>query len=253
MSTFRIATWNTQGNSFANGKLASLVYKCAPDIICLQECGNLFDIIKFEKVVCDIYRGQTQIGRKKIYDVFYYPWSGGNKRCSLATLISRGKFIPIPEDELGPEDEKLDELPVKVYSTTFKAVETRNSRGDVLRTRPMLRTNVYMESDNRDQPIDVSINNMHLISGNKQYALSMFDQFFRVCSGNFIMIGDMNIPPDQMFKQYRYNLYFPRLLTQQRGNILDFMYSSLKSRLVESASYFADSDHRPVVYDITIE
>ena len=55
-----------------------------------------------------------------------------------------------------------------------------------------------------------------------------------------------------MAEQYRYNLYIPRLLTQQSGKILDFMYTSLKSEVVESASYFADSDHRPVVYDITI-
>lgn len=252
MSTFRIATWNTQGNSFANGKLSSLVKNCAPDVICLQECGNLFDIIKFEEGKWGIHRGQKQIGEKNIYDVFYYPWGGENKRCSMATLIRRGKFISKTEDELGPEDEKTDKLPVEVFSTAIKAVETRNSHGSVLNTRPMLRTIIYIENSIYNSPLSISINNMHLISGKQIYAQSMFDQFYRHCRGKFIMIGDMNITPDQMAEQYRYNLYIPRLLTQQSGKILDFMYTSLKSEVVESASYFADSDHRPVVYDITI-
>lgn len=255
MLKFRIATWNTQGAAFSDGKLLTLVYTCKPDIICLQECGNLQGIVNFKRISWGIHRGEKEICKNHVYDVFYYPWGVGNKRCSMATLIRRGKFLSEPEYDSKFLVKKRNDYFVKVHSTTINAVEMRNSRGDVLRTRPMLRTNVYMESGNFDLPIAVSINNMHLISGNRQCAQSMFDQFYRACRGKYIMIGDMNISADQMAEQYqnRYNLFAPRVLTQQSGSILDFMYTSLTSDLVESASYFASSDHRPVVYDITIE
>ena len=61
MSEFRIATWNTQGNAWAEGKLASLVNSCSPDVICLQECGNLFSTSRgdFQRVRSSLYLKYT--------------------------------------------------------------------------------------------------------------------------------------------------------------------------------------------------
>ena len=91
MSTFRIATWNTQGNAFGEGKMNHLISAFNPDIICLQECGNLDGtsvVFQRDSRVGQIRRGTYEHGTRNgiKYEVLFYPWRGAS-RCSMAVLV----------------------------------------------------------------------------------------------------------------------------------------------------------------------
>ena len=241
MTKFRIATWNTQGNSFAEGKLSSLV-KFAPDIICLQETGNLYGSIEFPIKSWDCHRGVKVIG-DYFYDVIYYPW-GENLRCSLATLLKRGAFVGMHSDDVEMpylSNSEVPPLDVDYWPIIDPCFQD---------TRPMLSSSVYVEDDSLRRRI--TINNVHLISGNHVAAQKMFNFFVSDCRGNYIIIGDMNIPTDIIEVPCISYLHAPNEFTQQGGKVLDYAYTSLQCELIGVDTCFRNSDHLFVVYEITI-
>lgn len=91
MLALKVATWNTQGNAFSEGKINHLISTFYPDIICLQECGNLDGtrvVFQDGYSAGGIRRGTYEHGiRSGIkYNVFFYPW-GRIGRCSMAVLV----------------------------------------------------------------------------------------------------------------------------------------------------------------------
>ena len=86
----KIITWNTQGNALSEGKLKTIL-KYDPDVICLQECWNLFAVFgyDFERVRSSLYYKICSLGtqfRPMHYHVYYYSWRNAS-RCSMATLV----------------------------------------------------------------------------------------------------------------------------------------------------------------------
>lgn len=118
------------------------------------------------------------------------------------------------------------------------------------RTRPMLRTSVYVEDGSLRRRI--TINNVHLISGKQSAAQELFNFFVSYCRGNYIIIGDMNIPSGMITVPYKSYLYTPHKFTQIGGNVLDYAYTSLQCELIGVDTCFRNSDHQFVVYEITI-
>ncbi len=91
METITLVTWNTQGNAFAEGKINNLINTYHPDIICLQECGNIWGTsVKFSNCIDNqINRGTFTYDEYEgpEYSVFYYPWNGAC-RCSMAVMVN---------------------------------------------------------------------------------------------------------------------------------------------------------------------
>ena len=242
MSIFRIATWNTQGNSFAEEKLASLVNKFAPDVICLQECGDLLHL-KFPIKSWGCHRGYKKIGNFS-YDMVYYPWGNENLRCSLVTLRRRDAFASMHSADV--EMSFLSNSEALPLDIDYSPIIDPHFKG----TRPMLSTSVYVELDYIRKKI--SINNVHLISGNHAGAQKMFDNFVESCTGSYIIIGDMNIPPDKIKVPCISYLHTPNEFTHQCGKVLDYVYTNLRCQLIGVDTCFRNSDHLSVVYEITI-
>lgn len=122
----KIVTWNTQGNALAYGKLKHLISTFNPDIICLQECGNIYGTsVRFFEYSYEnsINYGIYKYREDDIYNVCFYPWRGAS-RCSMAVLVkstfaisnySLVDFYCIDEDE--SEDESEDEYEDDVSET----------------------------------------------------------------------------------------------------------------------------------------
>lgn len=144
----RIATWNTQGHCLSNGKLAHLVNSHSPDVICVQECGDLLNSScsrlsgPFRSLYISSYNFGTP-SRCIKYNIIYYPWRDAC-RCSMATFVKQGYTI--------------SDFSLKPYNTTSDRTATWYDIRDMLQT--------VVTYNNRV----ISINNVHLPSGCPKYA-----------------------------------------------------------------------------------
>ncbi len=225
-----IATWNTQGNCFYDGKLASLVSHKSLDVICVQECGNLFCLGGMgSHNVKMLYNSECNLGRRDLdyYNVVYYPWRNAS-RCSMATFIRR--------------DHKILGSRLKIYEGPIDRVSGWSGIRDMVQTD--------IKYDNRI----ISINNVHLPSGNPNFAMDVARVFYSKCQGyrdNYIMIGDMNIPISNWDGECDMMPSIPKGtgMTQQSGNILDYMFTDM--HVIESeVKDVHGSDHLCVVYEV---
>ena len=234
MLIFRIATWNTQGNSFAEGKLASLVKKNAPDVICLQECGTLSNLTcqhfcqsdddsESDESCEELTISFGTHSRKVDYKVFFYPWGYSNKRCSLATLVKSSVLV---------KGQSIVQL-------TYKSG-----------IRNLLRVIIC------DQHYkSIIIDNAHLPAHCSNQAKTLVKErlSWPMKDCNFIFIGDMNVP---IYEWERENLKFgpygPTTETQKMGNTLDYIFTDLKVVSINADECYHGSDHLAVSYEIDL-
>ena len=254
----RIVTWNTQGNFKSQGKLSNIL-RFDPDIIWLQECGDIFSVLgyDFERKRSSLYYKICSLGtqaRPKHYHVYYYSWRNAS-RCSMATLVKAEYNVEkvclhyydysdyyadrrwLPDDIYDFFSEEGYDAPV--YDSTGR-------RG----LRAMLQVIVDLDGSDRDY---ISINNVHLPSGRPRYAMKVAKSFFRKCrhrNSYVIMIGDMNIPASMWENQaIPYRQYSTREATHQKGYRLDYLFTDLATpSTIESSRYFCQSDHLAVKY-----
>ena len=257
MSEFRIATWNTQGNAWAEGKLASLVNSCSPDVICLQECGNLFSTFRgdLQRVRSSLYYKIHSFGsRAPYYHVYYYSWRNSS-RCSMATLInSQHNVVKASLIYSGYSNYYADQswLPKNIYdffseegfdAPSYDKTGRRGLRG-------MLQTIVDLKGYDGEY---LSINNVHLPSGRPNFAIDIAKSFFRKSRhfhSDTILIGDMNIPVN-MWKQQRvpYRLFSSDTATHSKGQVLDYLFTNLDAPVsIETGRELQGSDHFHVLY-----
>lgn len=252
METITLVTWNTQGNAFAEGKINHLINTYHPDIICLQECGNIWGTsVKFSNCIDNqINRGTFTYDEYEgpEYSVFYYPWNGAC-RCSMAVMVN-SKFNVSDYSLISLYFQKEDDSYEDIIS------ETTDMRGDEdyveerKGLRSMLRVNIRHEDD------DISINNVHLPSGRSSFARKVgyefIDDCFNNCSRNIIIIGDMNTLPDSWRYPYSLRVTAPTIYTHTCGKILDYMFTNMSKLYVEVDDDFHSSDHLAVFYELQL-
>ena len=254
MSTFRIATWNTQGNAFGEGKMNHLISAFNPDIICLQECGNLDGtsvVFQRDSRVGQIRRGTYQHGTRNgiKYEVLFYPWRGAS-RCSMAVLVKSTLAISdysLVDYNIAYNTDEHDE--VDVSETT-----EGDDEEDYVEARKCLRSMLRVDIKHNDDLI--SINNVHLPSGRPSFARKVGYEFINYCRcnypRNFIMIGDMNTNPNVWDKQYSYLISAPRSGTHGGRNILDYLFTNMPVSFVDVDDRLCSSDHLSVIYEIEL-
>lgn len=229
----RIISWNTQGFSWDSGKLSNLINKFHPDVVCLQECGDIPNVKnhpRYSNIKYKLYNFGTS-SRECNYHVYYYPWRNGC-RCSMATLIKTCYNVKH----------------VRLFS--YRPIYMMALKD----LRPMLQIVIDCPELNYNY---LSINNVHLPSGNYKFAMSVARYFFSYCKANYfyskaIMIGDMNIPYfEWIFEKKPYRMVVPNSLTQKSGNTLDYAFTDIKEMLsMQSGTSFNSSDHLPVILDL---
>ena len=254
MSTFRIATWNTQGNAFGEGKMNHLISAFNPDIICLQECGNLDGtsvVFQRDSMVGQIRRGTYEHGTRNgiKYEVLFYPWRGAS-RSSMAVLVKSTLAISdysLVDYNIAYNIDEPDEEDVS------ETTEGDDEEGYV-EARKCLRSMLRVDIKHNDDII--SINNVHLPSGCPSFARKVGSAFLNNCRNNrprnFIMIGDMNTLPNTWNREYSRQLSAPRSETHTSGNTLDYMFTNMFVSFWEADSGFHSSDHLSVIYEIQL-
>ena len=254
MSTFRIATWNTQGNAFGEGKMNHLISAFNPDIICLQECGNLDGtsvVFQRDSMVGQIRRGTYEHGTRNgiKYEVLFYPWRGAS-RCSMAVLVK--STLAISDYSLVDYNiaYNIDEPDEEDVSETTEG----DDEEDYVEARKCLRSMLRVDIKHNDDII--SINNVHLPSGCPSFARKVGSAFLNNCRNNrprnFIMIGDMNTLPNTWNREYSRQLSAPRSETHTSGNTLDYMFTNMFVSFWDTDSGFHSSDHLAVAYGIVL-
>lgn len=82
----KIYTWNTQGQRW--DAIKQRINAHAPDILCIQEAGNLPDKLGYGGA-CE-FQDPTNIGTYNDYNVWFLTWDrndgNGNIRCSMAMI-----------------------------------------------------------------------------------------------------------------------------------------------------------------------
>lgn len=255
----RIITWNTQGSVLSVGKLQQVI-NYDPDVICLQECGDLSPLLKEPtRKSWSLYYELCSFGtnsRKKEYHVFYYSWRNGS-RCSMATLVkAEHDIVRSYLKYSGERDRSADYswIPDSIYDFMTEegfdtpSYEDRDRRG----LRAMLQVIVDINGYGSDY---LAVNNVHLPSGCPNYAMRVARNFFyksRHFHSYSIVIGDMNIPAF-MWKEKSipyYRLYAPNTRTHSKGHILDYMFTDMTApSQISVAAALHNSDHFWVVYD----
>ena len=252
MLEFKIATWNTQGNAFGEGKMNHLISTFNPDIICLQECGDLYktSVLFFE---CSdgesVNYGIYQYGEDDIYNVYFYPWRGAS-RCSMAILV-KGTFTISGSSLVNyPFPSNIDESGEVDVSETVNSNDDEDNIEKRKGLRGMLRVDIKHNDD------IISINNVHLPSGCPSFARKVGSAFLNNCRNNrprnFIMIGDMNTLPNTWNREYSRQLSAPRSETHTSGNTLDYMFTNMFVSFWDADSGFHSSDHLSVIYEIQL-
>lgn len=252
MLEFKIATWNTQGNAFGDGKMNHLIQTFHPDIICLQECGDLYktSVRFFEYSYGNtVNYGIFEYKEDDIFNVYFYPWRDAS-RCSMAILVK--STFTVSDCSLEGYD-----IPCNIEeSDEYDVSETVNSNDDVdnIEKRKGLRSMLRVDIKHKDAII--SINNVHLPSGCPGFARKVGSVFINNCrynrSRNFIMIGDMNTLPNTWNREYSRQLSAPRSETHTSGNTLDYMFTNMFVSFWDADSGFHSSDHLAVAYGIVL-
>lgn len=254
MSTFRIATWNTQGNAFGEGKMNHLISAFNPDIICLQECGNLDGtsvVFQRDSRVGQIRRGTYEHGTRNgiKYEVLFYPWRGAS-RCSMAVLVKSTLAISdysLVDYNIAYNIDEPDE--VDVSETT-----EGDDEEDYVEARKCLRSMLRVDIKHNDDII--SINNVHLPSGRPGFARKVGSAFINKCCSYrhryFIMIGDMNTLPNSWDGQFSRLISAPEDYTHSGKNTLDYMFTNMQASVLNIDDGFHSSDHLSVIYEIQL-
>lgn len=254
----RIITWNTQGAVLSEGKLQQVV-NYDPDVICLQECGDLSPLLNHPiKKSGSLFYEQCSFGtasRKKEYHVFFYSWRN-KSRCSMATFIKSEYNVVRSYLKYSSERDRSADyhwIPDSIYDFMSEegfdtpSNEERERRG----LRAMMQIIVELNGCDRDY---LAINNVHLPSGCPNYAMRVARNFFYK-SGHLhsytIMIGDMNIPAFMwQGKSIPYRLYAPDTRTHSKGHKLDYMFTNIGApSQITVADNLYNSDHFWVIYD----
>lgn len=253
METIKIATWNTQGNAFAEGKINHLISTYDPDIICLQECGNLDGtrvVFQDGYSAGRIRRGTYEHGiRSGIkYNVFFYPWNGAC-RCSMAIMV-KTKFNISNYSLVSFFGQREETSYNDNFSETSASHEEENYVKARMGIRSMLRVNIEYMND------EISINNVHLPSGCPSFArkvgYTFIDDCFKRFPRNIIIVGDMNTPPELWRHPYSLRVSAPNDRTHSGGNTLDYMITNMHKLNVKVDDEFNSSDHLAVFYKLQL-
>lgn len=253
METIKIATWNTQGNAFAEGKINRLIRIYDPDIICLQECGNLLsrrDMFPRFIAKSPINHGTYKSGsfRGKEFNVFYYPWNGAC-RCSMAIMV-KTKFNISNYSLVSFFGQREETSYNDNFSETSASHEEENYVKARMGIRSMLRVNIEYMND------EISINNVHLPSGCPSFArkvgYTFIDDCFKRFPRNIIIVGDMNTPPELWRYPYSLRVSAPNDRTHSGGNTLDYMITNMHKLNVKVDDKFNSSDHLAVFYELQL-
>lgn len=236
----KIVSWNCQGLKLSEG-VRALVSSEKPDILTLQECGNLKGTsIKFDSSKTEL--NPLIVGEWQDYLVFYYPWRNFS-RCSMASFVKNDLeckspyyYIDVLSD---PEDKRAD-------STEDKSDKSENS--DELRKG--LRAALCVEVKDRDH--SYLICNIHLLSGQPAFARKVGYKYLDTLSYNpfMIMIGDFNTEPHQ-WKSLKSMLRLVNsgVATHESGSELDYMITNIHNRISASVLDSCGSDHCPVMFE----
>lgn len=256
----KIVTWNTQGNANEDGKIANIINKYKPDVLCLQECGNLMHLFRdndFEKKG-SLYSTTLSFGTKDRcveYDIYYYSWRNAS-RCSMATLIkSEYNVVEACLRYHRYTDYYADRhwSPNSIYD--FLSEDGLDVYGGDSFGRKGLRAMIQIVVDLIGYDKDyISINNVHLPSGRPNYAIGVAKSLFYKCrhyNSYFIMIGDMNIP-SFMWSRHNpsYTLHAPQTSTHSGGNILDYLFTDFGTpSKIDVGDSLYNSDHFAVCFE----
>lgn len=253
METITVATWNTQGNAFADGKINHLIGTYDPDIICLQECGNLAATsVVFpgrpsgSRIICGTFRPDAYGSIE--YNVFYYPWRGGC-RCSMAVMTKSGFRVAGSSlvDFHGNDDGGDADDPV---SETTGGRDDEGHMEERTGLRAMMRVNIEHMGD------EISINNVHLPAGRPAFArkvgYALIDDCFNKCPRNIVIAGDMNTLPDSWRQPHSRRISAPDSLTHECGGTLDYMFTNMHVLHVDVDDGFRSSDHLAVLYEMQL-
>lgn len=182
METITVATWNSQGYKFGDGYVDNILGGYRPDVLCLQECGNLSNF--FTDPETYMYRNDMYIGKRGNYSLVYYPWRGGC-RCSMAVMVKdchRLESATLFEAITGRDD------------ATEPSEKTEADDGECeLRKglRPIMRVRIGAGRSS------VTVCNAHLPSGCPAFARKVGYAFLTGYKPrDFIMAGDMNTVPE---------------------------------------------------------
>lgn len=232
----KIISWNCQGLKLSEG-VSALVGNKNPDILTLQECGNLngtsieFDSIKPVNSLV--------LGKWRDYNVFYYPWRDSS-RCSMATFIKKGLEWKNPYCHIDIVSDS------DVRSTD--AIEDKSEEGDDLRKG--LRAAVCVDVKYEDY--NYLICNVHLPSGRPSFARKVGYKYMEILSycPCMIMVGDFNTEPDywQSLKSML-KVVKSRMATHDSGSELDYMITNIHYRVYASVLDSRGSDHCPVMFE----
>lgn len=232
----KILTWNSQGYHF--GEVNSLVNKLKPDIVTLQECGNIrnVSIIEMERKegIHPFYQGVWKCG-KELYNIFYYGWRN-DSRCSMATLVKMDLSFRNPNCLLA--------INVESERRKYKAEPTEKE--DII-DRQGIRATIRLHVN------DLYVCNVHLPSGCPEFARKIghtYLNFSKYLSSNMIMIGDFNTVPNSWSLDKNLRIINSGESTHEK-NELDYAITNSTKNIYIEVKESAFSDHRPVL--LTLE
>lgn len=221
-----ILTWNSQG--YKPDQIINILGSGVYDIICIQEATQVlgsFNEIVFGTNYPIVYQQRVSTHPRSTnhlqeYYAIHYEWGSQNTRCSLVTYVK--KYLCF-------------------QSSVYIPPMTRNIRGGLITT---INTGHGL----------VNVCNIHLYSGNPDFAWQQFQEILVYMQGAnpFIIIGDFNIDSRTIGSRTIAVHYFYSVgsSTQMSGGCLDYAYSeyfrpSQMGKLYEPGIY---SDHSPVYY-----
>lgn len=238
----KIVTWNCQGYKFGS-EMKSLVNELSPDVITLQECGDIRNISEEWYRIKGIHpfvRGKWSLksnSRTIKYNIFYYPWRNYS-RCSMATLVK--------ENLIWKNANCLEAIP-----SSEKALDKEDGSEDgdeERRLRATIRINVNFEGD------DFYICNVHLPSGRPSFARKVGHVYLdcsSYLSSNMIMVGDFNTEPGTwVFDSKNLRIIDGNRPTHESGRILDYIITNSAKSIAIDLPGIVMSDHYPVIVEV---
>lgn len=239
----KVSTWNIQGQNYNNAfssytEAKNRMLNNEIDVLCLQEAGNLFNIIpcpRWEILNNGLYCIGDRIGsqsRGADICVYYAPWGNVNERCSLAILVKQSmnlwnSAIFFPEQNCRPVIGFVTAENVAVY-------------------------NIHAPSSNN------AANFVKKALTNISYLHQTHNNLFQ----HIILTGDFNCNPSEVMNFLYHNpilnyrcyapVYKDKFVpTQKSGNCLDYCVASKNVTGVEILNEnSAYSDHLQVIFNL---